>query len=341
MNTRTTTLLAALAAASTLAVTGNSHAATLSWIAGADGAWEVAANWQTDDTVPVNRVPTVGDQVRPGGGGHVITYSSTSGSTTINGINTSGANPVVFLQTGGNLTVGSNALVFLASNAGATQPNYTISGGSLTLTRNLNLAWNNTANVTSTFLQTGGTVIVGDATNDGVSMAIKNNGQSATYELQGGSFETSKIWMGDNGNNYTALFNQSAGDAVIKTQIVFGDNDTKTGTSIYNLDGGTLTVENTVDPFKFTTNGASTAYLDFDGGTLNLEGTWDFASLTGLANSDFRVSGVAATSGDLAFTAINIDGDAYTQITVVPEPGSLALLGFGGLLIAARRRRNA
>ena len=62
-------------------------------------------------------------------------------------------------------------------------------------------------------------------------------------------------------------------------------------------------------------------YFDFDGGTLNLIGTWDFASLTGIANSDFRVAGVAATSGDLSFTPVTIDGKSYTQIASTSQTG--------------------
>ena len=36
---------------------------TIAWVAGKDGAWETAANWRTNQTPPVNRVPINGDTV--------------------------------------------------------------------------------------------------------------------------------------------------------------------------------------------------------------------------------------------------------------------------------------
>ena len=56
------------------------------------------------------------------------------------------------------------------------------------------------------------------------------------------------------------------------------------------------------------------------------------------AQSVFTVLGLAGSTPPIP----NIDeirfGDSYADVTPVPEPGSLALLGLGGLLIARRRR---
>jgi hypothetical protein len=309
-----TTPLTPLAIAGALALAAQTHAATMTWIAPGDGAWEDPANWQTNDVVPVNRVPTTGDQVNPGTGGEVITYSAASGTTTISGFNTSGINPTVINQTGGSLSTSAGGLFYFSSNSGTSLlPNYTISGGSLYIARSMNLSWNNAANVESRFLQTGGSVTTGED----IIMAIKSTGQKATYEMQGGTLSTRSIYLGNGSNSYTVLFDQTGGDATVSTTIQLAKTGTTLTTSaIYNLGGGTLTIENPVNPFVFSADANVADYFNFDGGTLNLEGTWDFTSLTGLANADFRVEGVAATSGDLNFEAIDIGGTGYTQITV-------------------------
>ena len=48
--------------------------------------------------------------------------------------------------------------------------------------------WSNSGAIDSRFLQTGGSVRIGDGANEGLWMCIKNSGQVATYDLQGGDF---------------------------------------------------------------------------------------------------------------------------------------------------------
>jgi hypothetical protein len=308
--------------------------AEMNWVAGTDGAWEVAANWVEKDSDPlVKRVPSNGDSIRPRGAGIEITYSAASGTRVL------GASTVwqdssatsAFLFSGGDLEV--NQIYLAKTKANDAIVNFKVTGGRLFVNRNLNMTWSNSGAIDSRFQQTGGSTRFGDGPADAVYMCIKNGGQVATYDLEGGEFEAANIVMTSGGANQTAIFNQGAGTtAVVNFKIELGKTAGTSGGAVYNLDGGTLTVEREVDPFIFHQPGAP-VYFDFDGGALNLKGTWDFASLAAIPNSDFRVSGVAVTEGDLVFTPITIDVDDYTQVTIAdsdPVITSITALGGGG-----------
>jgi hypothetical protein len=65
-------------------------------------------------------------------------------------------------------------------------------------------------------------------------------------------------------------------------------------------------------------------------------------TLTALAQADMSFDGFAVgaflNGATLAIDEIRV-GETYADVTPVPEPGSLVLLGLGGLLIGTRRRR--
>lgn len=84
--------------------------------------------------------------------------------------------------------------------------------------------------------------------------------------------------------------------------------------------------------------------------TLNSDDTWEVTT-TGLSNTSTSTGSLSSnvTYSDLAGSLLattHLQGSELTYsvdqatLTAVPEPGSLALMGLGGLLIA-RRRRNA
>ena len=63
---------------------------------------------------------------------------------------------------------------------------------------------------------------------------------------------------------------------------------------------------------------------------------------TGTANVNLRRSpSDLFEPGDLFVGSTNLNRDAVLAITAVPEPGSMALLASGGLLLLARRRSDA
>ena len=68
----------------------------------------------------------------------------------------------------------------------------------------------------------------------------------------------------------------------------------------------------------------------------------DFSGPDGRSNGMAGVSGtvVSPTTINLAFGAQDTNSPAAISFRPVPEPGSLALLGLGGLLVASRRRRG-
>ena len=63
--------------------------------------------------------------------------------------------------------------------------------------------------------------------------------------------------------------------------------------------------------------------------------TTNFLNLAAV-NAEFGASFINNTAG----TMISADnGDGSFTVSIIPEPGSLALLGIGGLMLGLRRRR--
>ena len=170
---------------------------------------------------------------------------------------------------------------------------------------------------------------------------------TTNLDLSGGSNSGGSKWELRGGNSN--FFNDDAAqsddgteDPIVMTITGLAANTTYTGVRIYSRAdlgrGGSYSYDGT----NFTDYVGGTFTDTSNGGigndaTPNTQRAW-----TGVA--DFTTDG----SGNFSITfrgqssplvRSDIDGIAFDDVPV-PEPGSLALLGLGGLLIASRRRRG-
>jgi len=210
-----------------------------------------------------------------------------------------------------------------------------------------------------------GTYILNDGTLTPTSLFVGQSNAANRFVMHGGTLDPWIFSLGDEaGANefviYDGIVNVRSSVFYIATD-AYGTSTTRNGTFIQH--GGHVLAENglhlggsipdrtgayilyggeaTLQGIEF--HSGATSYIDIRGGALQLLGDWDYERLTGLEYSNFRAYGSPATESNLDFSLVVIGEDVYTQITAIPEPSTLALLGIGAVSLLAyvwRRRRS-
>jgi hypothetical protein len=292
----------------------------------ANGDWHVGSNWN-------GGVPGSSDYAYITNGGTVDIETATGDVTVawiragFAGGNQSGA----VVQNDNTVNVPDRYWLGNGDDVGT----HTLNGGTL----NVGTFYISEGTALSGVTQTNGTANVSN-----LYLGSNQTGSQAFYDLQNGDLNVTNAFRIANqaGANIDAVFTQSGGTVDSNVTLQLGSKAGTTGSAIYNLDGGLLTISNAT-PFQFSSNSAP-IYFDFDGGIANLLGTWNFTSLTAIANSDFRFHGAVLQDGDLTFAPGTGALDGYTVISslVIPEPSTFLIwsLGLIGLVAYARRRRT-
>lgn len=156
-------------------------------------------------------------------------------------------------------------------------------------------------------------------------------------------------WTEGQGFDYSVALNNNSGDHLRDYMfhvgvtdlglLVNGSNNTDRNFNDFKLEN-----ENGGDFYTISASGWYTFQQDFydDGGTVSVDLSLLDSSGTELWSVTRTSTDATATSGGNRygwFTYNNIDELAIDNTSVVPEPGSIALLGLGGLALIRRRRR--
>ena len=237
----------------------------------------------------------------------------------------------------------------------------TQTGGTLTLNATRNVAG------ASVWTMTGGSIV---PTTAGTEQFQLNN--TAVFNLQGGSIEN----VGRLRIQADSIFNQSGGSINAVAGAQTGEITGGNLGSAYNMTGGTasfvtLNLNSTALNFSggnFTLTNLGTnniqrltidgnANISINSSTDIAQGRFNFlnnwlptgtgASLTvqGWGFSDFES---VFTSGRIQYDSVIIDAATFADtfqvsgstLTVIPEPGTFALLGIAGLALAVSQRRR-
>ena len=300
------------------------------------------------------------------GPGGISGSGNNAGVTTLNGSNTFAGGTNILLNTfvAGSDTAFGTGTIFAsapgsslsgigATNGPRTLQNRVVLGGNLqlvagddlTLAGDVDLGGNNARFLrvaADTTLTLAGEVSAGGIVTDRTGTLVLAGDNTFTAGLQIGGFTSGNNPQAVDGGTVVLASQQAAG--LSNVNVFVGRLQTDEGGDVIDLAGDLTVGELGTLALDF---GSAGDLLDLAGdlsldGTLEVvvgsgfdAGTYDFA----LFDGTFVDNGVVVTGLPDGFTASVVASGGVASLSVVPEPGSLALLATAGLLGLRRRRR--
>jgi fibronectin-binding autotransporter adhesin len=326
-------LFLSFAAALAIGSAPSAQAAALTW-SGGNGTWQVGnagqwgAAWANNDTATFSG---------PGGtvtlGGAITTGNAALAFPTGNYTISAAAAQAVTIGNS-SITIGNGVTTTLGANATINRSNAWILDGNSDETSTFTLAGGKLDGITanaSTIRETTVNVNTGGVLENGTSVIVGDTADGATLNVAGGTvnIETAGANLIFNNAAVTATVTMTLSSGAITFTnsgntggLRYGGNATGNTTGIFNLDGGTLTVNKV---YK-ATGGTINSTFNFNGGTLKaLRDNTDF--MTGLSNAVVKSLGAVIDTNGKSVTL----GQA---LTAGSPSGGLTKNGLGTLTLS-------
>ena len=233
-----------------------------------------------------------------------------------------------FNQTGGSYTDSgvAGSILFVGRYAGSGDAVVNVSGGTFTVDNTLDLGYYRAAS----FNQSGGTVSA-----DQIKMASAAGSSGTTYTISGGSLDVG-YFAGVQEFSGKFVVSGSGADSITIEQLSFYKDTLKVelddnGSTLIKVDGTSSTSYMGASLYRAVLEVDTLASFDGVAGDV-----YDILWSVDTLNTTFMdFSNLSGTQFD--WDVIQKDGGDMLQLTVVPEPATMVLLGLGSLMFVRKR----